>query len=130
MSKLKIQEKLADFISSKIASFTFVSFYTLTMIGWITLHAYGVLNLDSSDFMKYNLFLSWFAGTQASIIMISQNRQANKDRKTLNNGVRLDQEILNLDTETNQKIKSLITKVSQLEEVLTYVIEEDTDEES
>jgi uncharacterized membrane protein len=85
--------------------------------------------------MKWNLFLSWFAGTQASVIMISQNRQGERDRESLLKGIELDKKGIELDRQGINWLKKvhsemsrmnhLMEKVSKLEEVISLIEEEE-----
>lgn len=130
---------LSDVIASSIATWRFVVSYTIIMLLWIILHIQGYLNIDSKDFIKYNLFLSWAAGIQASIILMATNRQATIDRKKLLEGVELDKEtlkkiyILNKSDYTQlknieqikDKIGELFLKINKFEEIIADMEEEE-----
>jgi len=73
--------RAAELISGSVGSWMFVSIYTISMILWIIFHEIGLLHIDTEDFMKWNLFLSYFAGIQASILLMAAERQAQRDRK-------------------------------------------------
>lgn len=74
---------VSDWVSRSVGTWTFVIVYTGVMMVWIMAHVLGVLHIDNSDFMKWNLFLSWFAGTQASIVLMSSDRQSERDRRRM-----------------------------------------------
>lgn len=124
-NKITIGLRCADTVSKIVASWGFIITYTGAMILWIVLHLTGVLDIDSADFVKYNLILSWFAGTQASIVMMSQNRQSERDRKTLEKGVALDKNILKRDIVQEKRVKELIRKVTQLEEIISLLADDE-----
>jgi len=97
--------RLSDTISKFVGTWTFIFLYTLSMVIWIGLHLLGILHIDSADFIKWNLWLSYFAGTQASIVLMSSERQAQIDRK---------------------KIRHILLQVNMLEEILEdFIIEQE-----
>lgn len=132
----KLRINMSDLVAKHIATWKFVSLYTLFMLGWIFLHKFGYLHIDSGDFIKYNLFLSWAAGIQASIILMSSNRQTEKDRKNILKGLDIDKETLTLmkDHSDNSdkiikklyaKITDLVSKINKLEEIINLMEEEE-----
>lgn len=135
----KVRIKFSDIIAKSIASWTFVFLYTASMIAWIILHSLGILNIDSMDFIKYNLFLSWAAGIQASIILMVSNRELEKDRETIQKSLELDEKTLELadtmhkaDIQNISKINTMIKKINSMSEnieKLEEIIEEMEDEE-
>ncbi len=59
--------------------------FALTLIGWVVLNSFLLQRHGSGAFDPYpyillNLFLSMLASIQAPVILMSQNRQAEKDR--------------------------------------------------
>ena len=124
-----IRIKFSEIIASYIATWKFIIIYTLIMITWVMLHKFGILHIDSEDFIRYNLFLSWAAGIQASIVLMTTNLQTEKDRKTLLKGIELDKETLSAfskhekHTQENvnkmyNKVTQLFTKMEKLEEII------------
>lgn len=81
-TELTLGEKMADKLASFAGSWAFVSFFSLTLIVWIVLNVW-LLNhpFDPYPFILLNLVLSCVSAIQAPLIMMSQNRQENKDRK-------------------------------------------------
>lgn len=78
-------EKLADRIATFGGSWTFIMLFGTAVAAWIALNvvliaAWGTEPFDPYPFILLNLFLSLVAAIQAPIIMMSQNRQAAKDR--------------------------------------------------
>jgi len=80
---LTIGQKMADYIAQFGGSWTFIITFLTFMFLWITAN---VILLTKSGFDPYpfillNLILSCLAALQAPIIMMSQNRQEEKDRE-------------------------------------------------
>jgi uncharacterized membrane protein len=75
-------ERLADRIAKFGGSWPFILLFFACLVGWVILNT-GLLQARAFDPYPYillNLFLSMLASLQAPIIMMSQNRQAAKDR--------------------------------------------------
>ena len=81
-ASLTIGQKLADKIASFGGSWTFIIFFFSFIVIWITLNIWVLLwqPFDPFPFILLNLILSCLAAIQAPIIMMSQNRQEEKDR--------------------------------------------------
>ena len=78
-------QRLADKVASFGGFWTFISLFAAVMVIWICLNSYILIRYSSEAFDPYpyillNLFLSMLAAIQAPIILMSQNRQAYKDR--------------------------------------------------
>jgi len=147
----KIRIMFSDIIAKYVATWKFVFLYTIAMITWIILHVYGVLSIDSTDFIKYNLFLSWAAGIQASVILMASNRETEKDRQNILKSLELDEKTLEFATILHKselqnissikkiasKLNEMIDKIDKLEEIISLmeneeeeVLNEKTTEES
>lgn len=74
----KIADKVADFGGS----WTFIISFLLFIIIWISANVLILVNkgFDPYPFILLNLILSCIAALQAPVIMMSQNRQEEKDR--------------------------------------------------
>lgn len=79
---LTFGQKIADKVANFGGSWTFIISFVSFLLGWITLNAFIFLNkgFDPYPFILLNLILSCVAALQAPVIMMSQNRQAEKDR--------------------------------------------------
>jgi uncharacterized membrane protein len=77
-------ERLADRVASFGGSWTFIMIFVAFLLSWATLNTIILLtnSLDPYPFIFLNLLLSMVAALQAPIIMMSQNRQGQKDRIT------------------------------------------------
>jgi uncharacterized membrane protein len=80
---LTLGQKLADKVASFGGSWTFIIIFAVIMLCWMTVNSWLLLAEQAFDpypFILLNLALSALAALQAPIIMMSQNRQAAKDR--------------------------------------------------
>ncbi len=80
--KATFGQKSADAIAKFGGSWPFIFLFVVILGSWIllnTLHFFG-LSFDQYPFILLNLVLSCLAAIQAPIIMMSQNRQAARDR--------------------------------------------------
>ena len=74
-------ERIADGVARVMGSWTFIIAQTMILVGWIILNAIAwIHHWDPYPFILLNLALSFQAAYSAPIIMMSQNRQAAKDR--------------------------------------------------
>jgi len=75
-------ERMADNIATFGGSWTFLTCFAIFLVVWIAINSFVLLwqPLDPYPFIFLNLILSCLAAMQAPIIMMSQNRQAAKDR--------------------------------------------------
>jgi uncharacterized membrane protein len=79
---LTLGEKMADGLASFGGSWTFISIFASILVFWIGLNSLVLLKkpFDPYPFILLNLVLSCLAAVQAPVIMMSQNRQEDKDR--------------------------------------------------
>ena len=77
-------ERLADRIAAFGGSWTFILLFLSVLIGWVVLNSVVLARrgsaFDPYPYILLNLFLSMIAALQAPVIMMSQNRQAARDR--------------------------------------------------
>lgn len=75
--------RLADKVAAFGGSWTFISIFFLFILFWIIMNVWFLARkpFDPFPFILLNLMLSCLAAIQAPIIMMSQNRQDQKDRQ-------------------------------------------------
>jgi uncharacterized membrane protein len=77
-------ERAADAVASFGGSWTFIGLFAAVLITWVVLNSVILVrfgkSFDPYPYILLNLFLSMLASIQAPIILMSQNRQAKKDR--------------------------------------------------
>ena len=77
-------ERAADKITKVAGSWTFIISFLLLLVVWMVLNVKAWIGeWDPYPFILLNLVLSCLAAIQAPIILMSQNRQSEKDRKKL-----------------------------------------------
>jgi len=76
--------RAADAVARFGGSWVFIGLFALTMVTWVVLNSWVLVHRDASfdpyPYILLNLFLSMLAAIQAPIILMSQNRQSEKDR--------------------------------------------------
>lgn len=76
--------RAADAVARFGGSWVFIGLFALVMVAWVSLNSWVLVRHDRSfdpyPYILLNLFLSMLAAIQAPIILMSQNRQAQKDR--------------------------------------------------
>lgn len=81
---------LADKITEIAGSWPFIIGLIIFLLLWIILNIFILTNADPYPFILLNLLLSCIAALQAPIIMMSQNREAKKDRLRSSNDYKTD----------------------------------------
>lgn len=102
-------EKLSDKVADFGGSWAFIISFFIILSIWILYNtiAYKSVIFDPYPFILMNLILSCIAALQAPIIMMSQNRQEDKDRKRSENDY-----LINLKAEL--ELRSLHDKIDLL----------------
>ncbi|MFN3850064.1 MAG: DUF1003 domain-containing protein [Spirosomataceae bacterium] len=80
---LSLGQRLSDKIADFGGSWTFITIFMVILISWMIINAVFLKSsaFDPYPFILLNLVLSCIAALQAPIIMMSQNRQEEKDRE-------------------------------------------------
>ncbi len=80
-STLTYGDRLADQVASFGGSWKFLILFAVFIAAWVLLNSVMlVVGFDPYPYILLNLFMSMLASIQAPVIMMSQNRQAVKDR--------------------------------------------------
>ncbi|MGE0681022.1 MAG: DUF1003 domain-containing protein [Candidatus Binatia bacterium] len=107
--RLTFGERIADKVAEFGGSWVFISLFATILVGWIVLNTASLLTqpFDPYPYILLNLVLSCIAAVQAPVIMMSQNRQEDKDRLRGEHDYRV-----NLKAEI--EIRHIIAKLDQL----------------
>ncbi|HEY8413346.1 MAG TPA: DUF1003 domain-containing protein [Pyrinomonadaceae bacterium] len=80
-ARLTLADRAADMIAEFGGSWKFIGVSIALIIFWIIFNSYILIRgFDPAPYQMLNLVLAVIAGMQAPIIMMSQNRQGEKDR--------------------------------------------------
>ncbi len=111
-TELTFGQKTADLFTNFCGSWTFIIMILGFICLWMTLNSVAFFyQWDPWPFIILNLCLSCLAALQAPIILMSQNREAERDRLTLK-----------YDYQVNRKAEREITKVhKELETIKGYL---------
>lgn len=106
---LSFGQKIADKVATFGGSWTFIISFCLFLVVWILVNVYWFHNqgFDPYPYILLNLILSCIAALQAPVIMMSQNRQEEKDRARSKNDY-----MINLKSEL--EIRMLHEKIDHL----------------
>lgn len=92
-AKMTAGDRVADKVSEICGSWVFIIIFLSFLVGWLILNTVilmGDKSIDPYPFILLNLVLSCISALQAPIIMMSQNRQAEKDSLRNQNDYRTD----------------------------------------
>ncbi len=111
-------ERLSDHVAAVGGSWGFIIAFGIVLFGWMILNSEILGRLgaafDPYPYIFLNLMLSTLAAIQAPIIMMSQNRQADKDRAAASHdyevNLRAELEILRL----HEKVNLLIDQIGKI----------------
>jgi uncharacterized membrane protein len=116
---LTFGERLSDRVAAIGGSWRFIIAFGLFLVAWAVLNTLVLATraFDPFPYIFLNLMLSMLAALQAPVIMMSQNRQAAKDRLD----ARLDYET-NLRSESeiaslHEKVDALLAQLARLDPV-------------
>lgn len=131
-TKLTVGERLADKVAEFGGSWTFIIIFGLVLVAWVVFNSVILLTgaFDPFPYIFLNLILSMLAAIQAPVIMMSQNRQAAKDRLAAAHdyevNLKAELEIMalhdKLDQIRNEQIAGLIAEQQRQLELLTTLI--------
>jgi len=125
-------QRLADQVAAFGGSWSFLIIFAAALLTWVAINI--VLRGGAPDpypFIFLNLLLSMVAAVQAPVIMMSQNRQAAKDRLITGHdyecNLKAEIEIMALhdkvDQMRNDDLKSLLAKQQEQIDLLTRLVE-------
>ncbi|WP_333626519.1 DUF1003 domain-containing protein [Sphingobacterium siyangense] len=137
---VSVGDRVADKVAEFGGSWTFIISFILFLIVWIAVNIFWLNNkgFDPYPFILLNLILSCVAALQAPVIMMSQNRQEDKDRERARNDymvnlkaeleirelhekidhliIRKEQELVEVQRDQVDKLSFLLKKMEKIEE--------------
>lgn len=89
--QLTLGQRIADKVAATVGSWPFIITQSIILAIWLTLNSLAwAYKWDPYPFILLNLALSFQAAYAAPFVMMSQNRQAEKDRLTAQNDYQTD----------------------------------------
>lgn len=138
--RLTFGQRLADRVAAFGGSWTFIISFAVVLLAWIVLNSLVWLGrpFDPYPYILLNLVLSSLAALQAPVIMMSQNRQAAKDRLDAQHdyevNLKAEMEILALhekfDTLRERQWADLVAMQQEQIGLLTQLLEKQTGRET
>jgi uncharacterized membrane protein len=110
--KLSRGQRVADGLAKVMGSWTFIIVQSVLLACWITVNVLAIVQRwDPYPFILLNLALSFQAAYAAPIIMMSQNRQAAKDR------LMAEQDYV-VNVKAEEELKAIMIHLEQQDEVM------------
>lgn len=117
--KYTIGQRAADAIAKFAGSWAFIFAFTGVLILWMVINTLlAVKAFDPFPFILLNLVLSCVAAIQAPLIMMSQNRQEEKDRQRAENDYKVNLKTEIMIEDLYDKMNVMLAKQSALEKQL------------
>jgi len=117
--KYTLGQRAADAIAKFAGSWAFIFSFTSVLLLWMVVNT--ILAADAFDpfpFILLNLVLSCVAAIQAPLIMMSQNRQEEKDRRRAENDYKVNLKTEIMIEDLYDKVNAILAKQSALEKKL------------
>ena len=120
---LSFGNKAADAIARFVGGWPFIIIFIVCLVSWIILNTLLLLKaVDPYPFILLNLILSCIAALQAPIIMMSQNRQEEKDRLRALNDYKTNLKSEIIIEDLYEKIETLVSKQEAILQAMKKII--------
>ncbi len=117
--KYTLGQRAADTIAKFAGSWAFIFSFTGILIVWMVVNVLLASKaFDPYPFILLNLVLSCVAAIQAPLIMMSQNRQEEKDRRRAENDYKVNLKTEIMIEDLYDKINAVLARQSALEKLL------------
>ena len=117
--KLSLGQKASDAVAKFAGSWAFIFSFTGVLLAWMILNVLlAAKAFDPYPFILLNLVLSCVAAIQAPLIMMSQNRQEEKDRRRAENDYKVNLKTEIMIEDLYDKVNAILAKQSELEKLL------------
>ena len=118
-AKYTLGQRAADAIAKFAGSWAFIFSFTGGLVLWMVVNAVlAARAFDPYPFILLNLVLSCIAAIQAPLIMMSQNRQEEKDRRRAENDYKVNLKTEIMIEDLYDKVNAILAKQSALEKRL------------
>ena len=128
--KYTLGQRAADKIAKFAGSWAFIFSFTGVLILWMVVNAaLAAKAFDPYPFILLNLVLSCVAAIQAPLIMMSQNRQEEKDRQRAENDYKVNLKTEIMIEDIFDKVTAILKKQSEMEKQLSNMQSENNTEQ-
>lgn len=118
--KYTLGQRAADTIAKFAGSWAFIFSFAGVLILWMVINAIlATKAFDPYPFILLNLVLSCVAAIQAPLIMMSQNRQEEKDRRRAENDYKVNLKTEIMIEDLYDKVNAILAKQAQMEKLLS-----------
>ena len=118
-SKYTLGQRAADAIANFAGCWAFIFSFTGVLILWMVVNSLlAARAFDPYPFILLNLVLSCVAAIQAPLIMMSQNRQEEKDRRRAENDYKVNLKTEIMIEDLYDKVNAILAKQAALEKQL------------
>ena len=118
--KYTLGQRAADAIAKFAGSWAFIFAFTGVLILWMLVNTLlAAKAFDPYPFILLNLVLSCVAAIQAPLIMMSQNRQEEKDRRRAENDYKVNLKTEIMIEDLYDKVNAILARQTALEKQLT-----------
>ena len=125
--KYTLGQRAADTIAKFAGSWAFIFSFTGGLILWMVINTILASKaFDAYPFILLNLVLSCVAAIQAPLIMMSQNRQEEKDRRRAENDYKVNLKTEIMIEDLYDKVNAILIRQSQIEKLLSEQKEKNT----
>lgn len=129
--KYTLGQRAADKIAKFAGSWAFIFSFTGVLILWMVINAaLAAKAFDPYPFILLNLVLSCVAAIQAPLIMMSQNRQEEKDRQRAENDYKVNLKTEIMIEDIFDKVTAILKKQSEIEKQLANMRNENNTEQT
>ena len=117
--KYTLGQRAADIIAKFAGSWAFIFSFTGVLVLWMVVNVLSATeSFDPYPFILLNLALSRVAAIQAPLIMMSQNRQEEKDRQRAENDYKVNLKTEIMIDDLYDKVNAILAKQLALEKQL------------
>ena len=126
--KYTLGQRAADAIAKFAGSWAFIFSFAGVLILWMVVNAIlATKAFDPYPFILLNLVLSCVAAIQAPLIMMSQNRQEENDRRRAENDYKVNLKTEIMIEDLYDKVNAILAKQAQIEKLLSEQEKESTE---
>jgi uncharacterized membrane protein len=105
-------QRAADAIAKWAGSWVFIISFLVLLAIWMSINVYAWINIwDPYPFILLNLVLSCIAALQAPVILMSQNRQSQKDRTKVEYDYKVNRK-------AEKEIETILKKLKEIEKAV------------